>query len=200
MVDANGEPHRNIQAVRWKTGEDTEVVALFGPLNTNRSTFSLAKDGVLYRIEPWTDRDSSVTVTLKLPEDRYVTVLGSKGAARLVGEFTAELSLWRPVFLVISKRALEAPVVAPVTASAKSGDILRLKLEVPHRRGMRVLKLRFTAPDGSPAPWFDGNVIVGPDGKEVVLHLAYNERKGAWRVEATDLYTGQTATARFDVQ
>ncbi len=200
MVDANREPHRNIQAVRWKSGEDTEVVALFGPLNTNRSTFSRGKDGGFYRIEPWTGRHSSVPVTLKLPRARYVTVLGTPAAPHPVHDFTAQVELWRPVFLVISNRLLQAPTVEPMNAVGLAGGTMRLKIDVPGRQDKHVLKLRFTAPDGSLAPWFDRSVIVGPDGDEVVLHLAYNEHKGIWRAEATDLYNGRTAMTRFGVR
>ena len=203
MVDADGKPHRNVEAVCWNTGRDTEVVALFGPLNANRSTQPLplgdGKDGGFYRIEPWADANATVPVSLKLPEERYVNLLETEGAAGPVREFTARVGFWRPTFLVISRRPLGPPTVRTLNAAASAGGTMRLKLDVPEARGMRVLKLRFTTPDGNPAPWFERSVIVDPGGEEVVLRIAHNERKGRWQVRATDMFTGLSAHAVFGV-
>ena len=201
METADGRPHRNVAAVRWRVSEDTEVVALYGPLNANRSTFPFNEDHTLYRIEPWTGgRDASSEVHLKLPERRCVTVLGAPGTRRPVREFSVELGLWQPTFLVLSRRVLRGPTIKPEQDAVSAAKILRLRLGARDRQGPRVLKLQFTAPDGTPAPWFDRNVIVPADGGTERLRLAHNEQPGTWGVTVTDLCTGLAETAEFRIE
>jgi len=55
-------------------------------------------------------------------------------------------------------------------------------------------------PDGSPADWVDTVVVTDKEGVAVDVPVAYNDPKGTWTVNATELYTGMTATAQFTVQ
>ena len=78
--------------------------------------------------------------------------------------------------------------------------MLTLQATVPRAQGRHIWKLRCTAPDGSPAPWFDRSVIVGKQGTQLELPLAHNEQTGEWTVEATDLFTGKTGVSKFEVR
>gem|GEM_PF-1340061 len=200
METADGRPHRNLTAVRWQTGKDTEIVALYGPLNTNRSTLRSRDDGTLSRIEPWTGRDDSVNVRLQLREKRCVTVLGTPGTPRPVEEFVVQLGLWRPTFLVLSSRPLREPEIELSQTSEAADMNLCLRANVPDRQVPRLLTLRFLAPDGTSAPWFDRNVMVTEGGSTEWFRLAHNEQPGRWRVTATDLVTGLATSAAFRIE
>ena len=196
LKDDQGRRKRNLEAVRWRTGENMEVVAVYGPLHDGREQW-LPAEGLLDRIHAL---DVPEPVLIELPEAHHVTQIGSPRRIGLTRRFTVQTRPWRPVLLVLSEGELNAPVMTPVRAVAAPGEKFELTMQIPGAQGMHAFKLRATNPDGQAAPWFDQSVIVEDGLARIVLPIAYNEQPGAWTVIATDLYTGQEAIARIWVE
>jgi len=196
LLDHDGKRCRNVEAVRWKTGEGIEVVAVYGPLDDGRAQWR-PREGLMQRLRA---SDKPRPVTLKLPRARHVTQIGSSERFGRERSFTIQSHPWRPTFVVLSDRNLHAPVLTPEREIAAKGRMLRLHASVPGMTGSHALKLRVTSPRGREAPWFARSVIAGPDGAHVDLPIALNEQAGTWQVQVTDLYTGKSATSRFTVR
>ena len=64
---------------------------------------------------------------------------------------------------------------------------------------MHALKVRVETPAGQPAAWFDRSLIIGAAGTDIRLPIAFNEQSGKWKVEVSDLYTGKSTDATFEV-
>ena len=196
LLDADGARRRNVEAVRWRTGAGCEVVAVYGPLDDGRAQWR-PRERVVQRARaadvPW-------PVRLELPVARHVQQIGSSGSIGPTRDFAFEIRPWRPTFIVLSDRKIAAPVLEPAESIARRGRTLHLRASLPDAGGLHALKVRVTTPDGGPARWFDRSVVVRPGGGGVDLPIALNEQPGAWQVEATDLYTGRAAVARFTVR
>ena len=196
LLDAQGGRKRNVEAVRWKTGDGIEVVAVYGPLHDGRAQWR-PKAGLIERIRAI---DVPTPMKIRLPEARHVTVIGSEHKLGSVDQFTIQRRPWRPVFVVHSARPLQDPVLEPQMQVAAPGQTLKLRLEIPNAQGLHALKVRVTAPHGAAAPWFDQSLIVGQEAKDLSLPLAQNEKAGTWTVEVVDLYNAKSTVARFEVR
>ncbi len=189
LLDEKGNRRRNVEAVRWRTG-DLEVVAIYGPLDDRRAQW-YPREGLMPRLRA---ADVPQPVRIVLPQARYVTEIGSDHQIGRTKQFTVHIRPFRPVFVVLSKRELQSPVLivvlskrelqSPVLTLPKEavgpGESLRVRLHIPNAQGLHALKLRVTTPDDQPAPWFNRSVMVGPGGAEIALPLAHNEQLGSW--------------------
>ena len=196
LLDPNGARCRNVEAVRWKTGDGIEVVAVYGPLDDGRAQWR-PKEGLMDRLRA---ADVPKPVVVQLERRKHVSQIDSPKSYGRKRTFTIQSHPWRPTFVVLSDGKLKTPVLEPARTMAPRGHKLRLRAFVPDALGRHALKLRVTTPQGDAAPWFDRSITVGTQGAEVSIPIAHNEQAGTWKVEATDLYTGKTATSRFTVE
>ena len=194
-LDEEGRRKRNMETVRWNTGDGIEVIAVYGPLHDGRGQWR-PKKGLLERISAL---DVITPVRVKLPEARHVTVVGSDRKIGSVDEFTIQTRPWQPVFAVLSVRPLQAPMLKPSTQTVKPGETVGLTVALPDAQGLHALKVRVTSPDGAAAEWFDQSMIVGGELAQLSLPLAHNETSGEWKIEVVDLYNGMKAVANFKV-
>ena len=198
LVDGNGRRHRNIEAMRWRTGTGTEVVALYGPAwgtwpepNGSRDPLPAPFGG---------DMETPVPVTVQLPGPRYVCEMRTGRSASPTDAFETGVRPFTATLLVVSERPLHAPMLTAVADSATRGGSIKLRVDIPEAPGGRALKVRATGPDGGAAPWFARSMIVR-DGRAVIdLPVAWNEATGPWTVTATELFTTQVAKAVVQVQ
>ena len=197
LLDEKGNRRRNVEAVRWQTG-DLEVVAIYGPLDDRRAQWH-NQNGLLL-LDPLRAADVPQPVRIVLPQAKYVTEIGSDHQVGRTKQFTVHIRPFRPVFVVLSDRKLRLPVLTLPEQAAGPGESLRIRLHIPDAQGLHALKLRVTTPDNQPAAWFNRSVMVGPGGAQIALPLAHNEQIGDWTVQATDLYTGKSALSRFQVR
>ncbi len=193
LVDGDGRRHRNIEAMRWRTGAGTEVVALHGPSwgtwpepNGTPDPPPAPFDG---------GKDMSVPVTVKLPEPRYVYEMRTGRSIGLTDSFTTSVSPFMATLLAVSEAPLQVPTLAAVADAVARGGSLKLRIDIPRARGGRALKVRATGPDGEEAPWFAQSIIVRGGRAEIDLPVAWNEAVGEWKVTATDLMTTEAVTA-----
>ncbi len=195
LLDEDGNRRRNVEAVRWQTG-NLEVVAIYGPLDDGRAQWR-PREGLLDRVGA---ADVPKPVRIQLAQARYVTEIGSGREAGPTKEFTVHIRPWRPVFVVLSDQKLRSPVLTLPQRAVGPGQLLRVGLHIPDAQGLHALKLRVTTPDDQPAAWFNRSVMVGPGGAELALPLAHNDQLGQWTVQVTDLYTDRSMLARFQVR
>jgi hypothetical protein len=109
------------------------------------------------------------------------------------------LTPFRAQFFALSPQPLQ-PVELKATPAVTLGSVARVMLTSALPQGRQAVKLRVKLPDGSRADWADTVVAADKQGVAVDVPVAYNDPKGTWTVEATELYTGVTATARFTVE
>ena len=60
--------------------------------------------------------------------------------------------------------------------------------------GARAIQLALRQPDGATATWAPGHVIADEGSGAVTLPFALNDPRGAWVLEARDLFSGLTNT------
>jgi hypothetical protein len=200
LLHSDGKPYRQVEAVRWKTGEQTEVVIIRGPLEERHAHPTPGVVPVLDESDtPLPMVDKSPPVHIRLPEPRYI---GEIGTGRLKGpttHLTTDKGLWWPALVVLSDRPLEAPILKAAQDRVERGGMMPLQIEIPGASDMHAIKLRAKGPGGNEAPWFNRSVIVKGGSAEIDLPIAHNEVRGNWSVTATDLYTGETGAACFVV-
>jgi hypothetical protein len=195
LTNPDGTRLRDVEAVRWKTGDGMEVVALYGPLDDGRHQWR-PREGNIRRAR---ERDVPQSVRLELPAPKYVTQINTGQAYGQTRSVPLEIRPWRPTFLVLTERPLHSPALDPVAATVGQGDTLDLQIEVPGSTGQHALTVRATTPTGEPAIWFDQTVISSAEGATVRLPVATNEQPGTWRVEVRDLYTGKSAVSAVEI-
>ena len=201
VTDSNGDRHRNVEAVRWDAGGGIEVVAVFGPMDAKEPLWKTYREGRAQVDRKKSDAELAglKPVRVNLPEAKHIVRIGGESAGA-----TTQITLlprpWRPEFLVLSDRQLQAPKFSTDAATAVTGQILQLEIEIPDARGLHAVKLRGTDPDGTPAAWLNRSLIVKNGSGQIDLPIAHNERHGKWSLSATDLYTGSTADFVFSVE
>ena len=193
LRDEAGRHHRNMEAMRWGTGDGVEVVAVYGPI---RGTWS---DGPLVPPSPYDGFERGIPVTVRLPEARHVYEMRSGRDLGHTDALEIALRPWWATFLVLSERALAVPILRMDQDAVRRGVPLVIAVDIPGSRGVRALKVQATGPQGQAAPWFARPVFIEDGRGEMTLPIAHNEEVGNWTVTATDLFTGQTAEQRFVV-
>jgi hypothetical protein len=196
ILDETGRPHRNIEVMRWRTGEGLEVAALHGPADRDVQW----RDITLPRAAPFKGLDHAVPVTVQLAADRYVYDMRTGHGGSRTRTFTTAVRPWWAMLLVLSDRELTAPVVVAADRIVERGETIQVYIKIPDTRVGHAIKIRVSGPTGEEAPWFDQSVIVEDQSAVVDLPIAYNEQIGTWTVTATDLYTNASSTASFDVR
>jgi hypothetical protein len=196
LKNPDGTRLRDVEAVRWKTGDAAEVVAVYGPLNDGRHQWR-PREGHVRRAR---ERDVPRPVRIELPEAKYVTQIGTGEAFGQTKTVSIVIRPWRPTFLVLSDRALNSPALEPTSATVHQGETLNLRAQVPGATGLHALKVRVTTPAGEPSAWFDRTVITDSHGStNFSLKIAFNELPGAWKVELSDLYTGKSTVTDLQI-
>ena len=195
VLDESGRPHRNIEVMRWRTGEGVEVAALYGP---DRDTWPDVHPPVAPL--PFDGLDTPVPVTVALPQKKHVYEMRTGRRSGPTGEFSTGVRPWWATLLVLSERELRAPVLRAAGGPAQRGGMLEVDVRIPGSAGLRALKLRAKGPGGGDAPWLSRSVIVEDGAAQVQLPIAYNEEPGKWTVTTTDLFTSEPATVSFVVE
>ncbi len=195
MVDEAGRRHRNMESMRWRTGDGIEVVALFGP---DRSTWH--DSSAPPPPAPFTDLATPVPVTVRLPRPRHVCELRTGRRAGPAEAFATGVRPRWPTFLVLSERELGAPLLEATDDTVRRGGVYEIEVKIADAQGTHPLKLRAASPDGDEAPWFSQSVFVEAGRAQIKLPIAHNEQPGRWTVTVTDLYTGASAASSFTVK
>ncbi len=209
LLDEKGQLHRNIEAVRWRTGDGIQVVGI-NALDNGRwdgssggltQPFGDGKTLVSPRTAKDFDLETPVQATLRLPRPMYIYEMRTgRRSEGPTDNFTIGVRPWWANLLVLSERELNSPVLTASGNVAKRGKVFSLVATIPDAQGAHALKLRALSPDGKNAPWFSRSVMVENGTAKIDLPIAYNEQPGKWTLTATDLYTGESALSSFVVK
>ena len=89
--------------------------------------------------------------------------------------------------------------VTPTAVQGATID-LRVALETSaDKPGDHVVRVQVTRPDGSPCPYWSGNVLAERAQYKAAWSLAREDPAGTWRVHVLDVLSGATADATFAV-
>lgn len=173
VSNADGNLVRDTEVIRWK-GRGVDFLTLFG-----------GKDEM---------------VQIQLPRARHVYDLREHACRGCTATFTTHKLPNRATFVALAGRALPAPQVQLRSRRVARGERLAVALSYPESRAWHAARLRVQQPDGTHAEWLDQVVIVGGDGAEVTLPIAYNDPTGLWIIRGIDLYTDKMAEVRMRVR
>jgi len=174
LVDAQGQRLRNVEITRWMNGL-VEILSVFRHAG---------------QAEP---------ARLNLPEARYAYDLKNHKDLGKHQAFSLEVTPHRALFLALSPQPLK-PVALSAAPSVAPGGLLRLTISSSLPQGQQAVKVQVKPPDGAAADWVDSVAVADKQGATVNVPVAFNDPKGTWTVDATDLYTGKTTTAQFSVK
>lgn len=199
LVDTRGRRHRNIEAMRWRTGHRTQVIALHGPF---LGTWPEPNGEIDSLPSPFhRGRTAPVPVTVKLPAPRYVYEMRTgRSSGALTDSFETTAQPFVATLLVVSERPLHPPMLSRVSDTVVRGGSMKFRVAIPQALGRRVLKIRATRPDGKSARWFERSLIVRDGQGELDLPVAWNETVGKWTITATDLFTTRTTKSTVRIK
>ncbi len=186
LTGGDGRLVRNTQIIRWRNGH-IELLALFNE-GMGMGWLDTSKGG---KAQP-----AQVT----LPRPMYVYDLRHHKALGRVKTFTTGIIPCRATFFALLPREAPDAQLRLSTSSTPPGKVVTARLEVPGLAGLHALRIRATTPNGQPADWLDRVVIVGRQGAEVPLPVAFNDPPGKWTIRAIDLYTEKAVGATLTVQ
>jgi hypothetical protein len=174
LTAADGRRLRNVEITRWMNGP-VQIVSVF------------RHHGLP---EP---------ATLNLPQPMHVYDLNARKDLGKSQAVSLTVTPYRARFYAISPQPL-TPVKLKAAPAVPPGSLQRIAVTSTLPEGRQAVKVQVKLPDGSVAGWVDAVVVADKQGAVVDVPVAYNDPKGTWTVDATELCTGATATARFTVK
>jgi hypothetical protein len=143
-------------------------------------------------------------VVVALPRRLNVYDLRGRRALGERDRVVLALGPGEPAILALAPAPLAAPGLAG-PADARLGDNVefRIRLNPPETPGeiRGVIHVDIVGPDGRMVRPYSGNLRAAPGGEAVkLLPLAVNDKPGIWKIRATDVLSGQTATAELNVE
>jgi len=148
---------------------------------------------------PRSDPDSREVVARALP--RMFTVFDLRARQTLGNTDRLELDLGavEPVLLSLSEKPVAPPSIAG-PHRAHLGEIAEFHIRSNSPAAHGVIHLDVIDPDGSTVAHYSGNLRAAGVVTAKNLPLALNDKTGVWKLRATDLPSGGTATAELQVE
>lgn len=174
LTDGNGQRLRNVEITRWVNGP-VQIVSVF------------RHDG----------RPEAARLELKQPF--YVTDLKTHKDCGKLKALNLTVVPFRALFFSLSPEPVKA-VALKMGRIVAAGSVQRVRISSTLPEGRQAVKVQVELPDGGPADWVDKVVVTDKQGVVVDVPVAYNDLKGVWTVNATELYTGAMTTAKFTVE
>ena len=193
------------EVVIFKNG-DCEIVAIFrNPQFDDGGWGSYATRRLDWR--DWTtDADNSVfekEAEIEVQWDDAKSTYDIRGKKELgsVRSCKAKLSPWEP--LVFSRSLYPIPKLqlsSPV--NCRVGEIFELSLtsDEDHPGGTtRIVRVEVSKPSGTKYELYAQNAVVTSLPHAIRIPIAFNDPVGAWKIDATDVLTGQSLSSLFTV-
>ncbi len=139
-------------------------------------------------------------IAVSLPRRLNVYNLLTQRALGETDRVTIDLDPGQPAILALSPKPLAAPEIdGPV--QARLGENAEFSIRVDPAEAPGVIHVEVTDPSGRPILHYSGNILAAARGAAVkLLPLALNDQSGIWKIRATDVLSGQTATAELKVE
>lgn len=174
LTGSDGQRLRNAELTRWQNGS-VQIVSVFR------------------------HQGRSETATLRLPEPLHVYDLKARRHLGRQAAVSLAVTPSRAMFYALSPQPLPA-VALTAAPSVAPGSLQRVAVVSHLAEGRQAVKIQVTLPDGRPADWVQDIVVTGRDGAAVDVPIACNDPRGVWTIQATELYTGTTASTQFKVE
>ena len=125
-------------------------------------------------------------------------------ARKVLGEtdrLQFELGPIEPILLALSEKPLPAPALSgPRSAHVGENAEFIIHSGLDSATARAVVRLDVIDPEGNLVPHYSGNVITLSGTGSVHLPFAVNDKTGVWQIRATDVISGETATAELSVE
>jgi len=174
LTDGDGQRFRNVEITRWMNGP-VQIASVF----RHHGRPEVAK--------------------LEFPHPLHVYDLKAHKYYGKLQAVSLTVTPFRALFYAVSPQPLEA-VKMETAPTVSLGGVQRVTVTSRLPDGHQPVKLQVKLPDGSLADWVDKVVVTDKQGVVANVPVAYNDPKGTWTIDATDLYTGTTETAQFAVE
>lgn len=147
---------------------------------------------------PSSNPDNRETVVLVLPRMLSVYDLWARQLLGNTNRLELELGPVEPVLLSLSQKPIAPPSIAGPRL-AHLGEIaeFHIRSNSPAKQG--VIHLDVADPEGGTIAHYSENLVVDGGETTKVLPFALNDKTGVWKLRATDLPSGGTATAELQV-
>ena len=110
-----------------------------------------------------------------------------------------DLGSVEPALLTLSQRPIAPPSIAGPNR-VHLGEIAEFHIRSSSPAAHGVIRLEVIDPGGSPVGHYSANLLTAGPLAAHTLPLAFNDKTGAWKLRATDLPSGRTATAELQVE
>jgi hypothetical protein len=174
LTDDQGRRLRNVEVTCWMNGP-VQIVSVFRHAGVGESAI------------------------LRLPRAMYVYDLKARKDLGKQQAVNLTVTPYRALFYALSPQPLKG-VKLKAAPTVSLGGLQRVTVTSTLPEGRQAVKVQVRLPDGRIADWLDPVVLVDRKGATVAVPVAFNDPRGTWTIRATELYTGQTATTRFNVK
>ncbi len=138
-------------------------------------------------------------VVVRLPRRLDVYDLRTRHALGKTDRVALDLGPGEPVILALSPTPLAAPVIAG-PAAARLGETAELHIRLGSPEAPGVVHVDAVDPEDRVVLPYSGNLLAAHGEAVKLLPLAVNDKSGVWKIRATDVLSGQTATAELRVE
>jgi hypothetical protein len=141
-------------------------------------------------------------VQIALPQEAFVYDVRNGRLLGKEGKIQTTLTPGDPRILALLPYEAGPLEIRPISPTFRPGDTARFEVSLPGTGaagGRHCLRVQAVWPDGTSRPWHRQNVLTASSKTLVSIGLAVNAPAGEWQLRACDVATGQTATARFQV-
>jgi hypothetical protein len=138
-------------------------------------------------------------VVLVLPSPAYIYDLRARHALGRSSQLELTLGPVEPVVLALSEEPIAPPSVTGPRGAHRGEDVeFLIRSNAAAERG--VVHLDVMDPDGKPVAAYSGNLLLDGTASRRLLPLAANDKTGVWTLRATDILSGDTTVAEFEVE
>lgn len=187
LTDASGNPVTDVEMSVFRNG-GVRVVALQRDLPARPTD------------ETEAGRAGPETVSLALSQRSFLYDMRLRQPLGQRDRVELALGSTGPVILSVSETPLPRPTIqAPATA--RLGETVELRLGVSEKSpaAVDVLHIDVVDPRGETVRYYSGNVLMRQGNSVRLLPLAFNDPAGIWKIQVTDVMTGEAATAELTV-
>ncbi len=138
-------------------------------------------------------------VAITLPRRSNVYDLRAHRALGETDRVIVDVGSDEPAILGLSATPLAPPAIAG-PAAAHLGDAIRFRIRSQSPAAPRIFHVDVVDRSGGAVLAYSGNIIVARGTAAKLLPLALNDQPGIWKITATDVASGQTASAELRVE
>jgi hypothetical protein len=147
------------------------------------------------------DTANPEAISVTLPHRFHVYDLRARTVLGETDRLQFELGPIEPILLALSDKPLPAPALSgPQSAHVGENAEFVVHSGLDSTAARAVVRLDVIDPEGNLVPHYSGNVIALSGTGSVHLPFAVNDKTGVWQIRATDVISGETATAELSLE